>query len=293
MHSRVLLSLAFIFVSSLLLLARDDDPTKEKIFKAKTAYTAEIAKLRSEVIASFDKKEEKARSKGDKKVVDEIKDQRAAFDEAEEWPTDMTADLRMRLTKARTQLETTYQSALKEYIKAKKDEEAAAMEKEIAEFRRAFWPLLDLAKIEVKDGLFRIPPDTMVTTKKLYKGGVEIAVVAKTEGESIRLHAHRGATVIFNWEVNPTELRVHRADGNEKGEGSSLANPKVTPLRPNTYYTLKWRLAREGMAIYVNGQVVFTEKKEYDLDVETKIAVVTLKSAVVVKEFKVTPILAK
>ena len=58
MPSRVLLVFAFVFLSSLLAIADDDDP-KEKIFKAKAAYTAEITKLRAEVIAGFDKREEK------------------------------------------------------------------------------------------------------------------------------------------------------------------------------------------------------------------------------------------
>lgn len=99
--------------------------------------------------------------------------------------------------------------------------------------------------------------------------------------------------MIFNWEGNPAELRVHRPDGNEKGEGCTLANPKVTPLKPNTFNTLKWLLIPEGMTISVNGVVVFSEKKEYDLNVESKIAVVSLKSAIVVKEFRVTRVVAK
>ena len=43
----------------------------------------------------------------------------------------------------------------------------------------------------------------------------------------------------------------------------------------------------------MDGEVVFTEKKEYNLDVETKIAVVSFRSAIDVKEFKVTKIFAK
>jgi hypothetical protein len=294
MPSRVLLSFPCVLLSSLLALARDDDP-KENIFKAKAAYTAEIAKLRSEVNAGFDKKEEKARNKGDKKLVDEIKFHRAAFDEAEEWPADMPAELRTRLTKARTQVEAVYVTAIKECTKAKKDDEAAAMEKDLSEFRKAaYWPLLDLAKVEVKEGFFRIPPNTLVTTKKSYKGAVEITVVAKTEAENIRLHAHRGATVIFNWEINPAELRVCRPDGQEEIlESGSLATAKVAPLKPNTYYTLKWLLTSQGMAIAVNGQVVFAEKKDYNLEGETKIAIGVVKSKVDVKEFKVMRVFAK
>jgi hypothetical protein len=283
-----------IFLSSLLVIADDDDP-KEKIFKAKEAYTAEITKLRAEVIAGFDKREEKARNKGDKKLVDEIKFNRVAFDEAEEWPADMPTELRSRLTKARAQVEAAYLTAIKDYTKAKKDDDAAVMEKDLTEFRKvAFWSLLDLSKAEVKEGFFRIPLNTLVTTQKPYKGGVEITLNARTEAENIRLHAHRGAAVIFNWEIKPTELRVCRPDGKEEFlESGSLATAKVTPLKPNTYYTLKWLLTPQGMAISVNGQVVFIEKKEYDLDGETKIAIGACKSKVDIKEFKVMRIVPK
>lgn len=171
MPCRFLLYFPFTFMLSLVALGGDEDP-KENIFKARAAYTAEIAKLRSEVIAGFDKREEKARNARNKKLVDEIKFQRAVFDEDEQWPADMTVELRMRLTKARTQVEGAYLSAIKEYTRAKKDEEAAATEKDLAEFRKAaFWPLLDLSKIEVKDGYFRIPSNSQVTTNKPWKGG--------------------------------------------------------------------------------------------------------------------------
>ncbi|HEV3385092.1 MAG TPA: hypothetical protein VG097_09760 [Gemmata sp.] len=289
MPSRVLLSFALVLQSSLLTIAGDDDP-KETIFKAKSAYTAEIAKLRSEVIAAFDKREEKARAAGNKKLVDEIKFYRSAFDEDEEWPAEMPAELRTRLTKARSQVEAAYLIAIKDYTKTKKDEEAAATEKDLAEFRKvAYCPLLDLSKVEVKEGFFRIPPNTLVTTRKPYKGALEIALVARTEAENIRLHAHRGATVIFNWEINPAELRVCRPDGKEELlESGSLATAKVTPLKPNTYYTLRWLLTPQGMAVSENGHIAFSEKKDYDLEGETKIAIGACKSKVDIKEFKVT-----
>lgn len=294
MHSRILLAFVCLLLSSLLAIADDDDP-KEKIFKAKAAYTAEIMKLRAEVIADFDKREEKARDKGNKKLVDEIKFHRAAFDEAEEWPADLPKELRARMSKARTQVDTAYQTAIKEYTKAKKDDEAARMEKDLTEFRKeAYWPLLDLAKVEVKEGFFRIPSNTLVTTQKPCKGGVEITLVARTEAENIRLHAHRGACVIFNWEQNPSELRVCRPDGREELlESGTIATAKMTPLEPNTYYTIKWLLTPQGMTVSVNGHVVFVEKKEYKLDGETKIAIGACKSKVDVKEFKVSRVFAK
>ncbi|HEV3385090.1 MAG TPA: hypothetical protein VG097_09750 [Gemmata sp.] len=290
MPRRVLFAFSFVILSSMLAIAGGEDP-KDKVLKVKEAYNAEIEKLRTAVIAGFDKKEEKARSKGDKKTVDEVKQQRAALAEFEEWPADMPVDLRTRLTKARTQIEAAYTTAIKECTKAKKDEEAAALEKEFQEFRTKSWSVLDLTKVELKDGFFRIPPNTMVTTRNPYKGGVEIMLVAKTEAENIRLYAHRGASVIFNWEGNLNELRVTRPDGREEGfESGSLMRAKVVAMKPDTYYTLKWWLTPEGMTISENGQVVFSEKREYDLTGESKIAIQTKRSRVDVKEIRVTRI---
>jgi hypothetical protein len=293
MLRRVLFTFSFVILSSMLAIAGGEDP-RDKVLKAKEAYTTETEKLRPLVLASLDKKEEKARTKGDKKLVDEVKQQRAALEEFDEWPADMPVELRTRLTKARALVEAAYSAAIKECTKAKKDEEASALEKEYREFRTASWSLLDLTNVEVKDGFFRIPANTVVTTQKSYKGGLEIMLVAKTEAENIRLHAHRGARVIFNWEANPNELLINRPDGKEGiFESGSLLKAKAAAMKSDTYYTLKWSLTPEGMVISENGQVVFTEKKDYDLGGETKISIQTKRSKVDVKEFKVTQIAGK
>jgi hypothetical protein len=290
MPRRVLFAFSFVILSSMLAIAAGEDP-KDKVLKAKEAYNAEIEKLRTAVNAGFDKKEEKARSKGDKKTVDEVKQQRAALAEFEEWPVDMPVELRTRLTKARTQIEAAYTAAIKECTKAKKDEEAAALEKELQEIKQATLSILDLTKVEKKDGYIRIPPNTVVPTQKTYKGGVEIMLVAKTEAENIRLHAHRGASVIFNWEGNINELRITRPDGREDAFASgSFTKAKVTAMKPDTYYTLKWTISPEGMTISENGQVVFSEKREYNLEVESKISIQTMRSKVDIKEIRVTRI---
>lgn len=289
MLSRVLLALAVAALSSVLAIAQDD-PIKKKMLKVKTAYEAEVAKLRTEVVAWYKKREEAARNAGNKKLIDELKQQREAFEAKEEWPLDMPSDLRTRLTKAKTQLETAYTTAIKEYTKAKKDDEASEIEKDLLELKKESWSVLDLGKAEVmKEGYLHIPPNTKVTTRQLYKGGVDILVVARTESENIRLYAYDGMEVIFNWEFNPSQLRVHRPSGRPNG-GTLQSGHKITPLKPNTFYTLRWLITPEGMAVSVDGKTIFTEKREYNLNVETKIGIGTMKSNVDVKEFKITPV---
>jgi hypothetical protein len=295
MTIRIISSYVLASVGMVTLVASADEDTKEKVSRAKAAYTLETAKTRAEMIAVFEKQEEKARYDGNKNLLDEIKFHRKLFNDEEEWPASTPSNLTQRLTKAKAEFDKAMVTAIKECVKAKKDDDAAALEKELIEFRReALWPVLDLAqdKVDVKEEFIRVPPTkTLITTRKSYSGAVEITVVARTEAKNIRLYAHRGSCVIFNWESNTSELRVHRPDGKDNSgiwEGCTLATARVTPLKPNTFYTLKWRLTPEGMSVAVNGTVVFSEKKTYDLDTESKLGIGSWDSSVDIKEYRVT-----
>jgi hypothetical protein len=108
--------------------ADEKDPVKEKLFKAKVAYDAEMAQFRKSAGDWFDKREEAARKAGDKKALDQIKDERKAFDEASALPQTAPAAIKQKHEKATKALETAYAEAVKTYTKAKKDTEAAAVE---------------------------------------------------------------------------------------------------------------------------------------------------------------------
>src|SRR6266545_1101983 len=114
--------------------AADDekDPVKEKLFAAKVAYDKEMAAFRKAAGEWFDKREEAARKDGNKKLVDQIKEDRKAFDEDGFLPKAAPAAVQQRPVAARKALESAYSQAVRDYIKAKKDDEAAAVEKEVA-----------------------------------------------------------------------------------------------------------------------------------------------------------------
>jgi len=231
-----------------------------------------------------------ARKDANKKLLEEVKSEREEYTETGDLPAIAPPKLRLHLTTARAELEAAYLDAIKGFIKAKLDTEAAALEVSLANFRRRAWPHLDLKSVEIKDGFFRLEPQSQVSTRKKYAGGVEIVVIARTEAENIRLDAHQGACVIFNWERNLSELRVTRPDGNNRLESGSLATAKVTPLKPNTWHMLKWRLTPTGMVVSVNGKVVFSEQRAYNLNAAAQISVRSEKSTVDVKEWSVKPI---
>jgi hypothetical protein len=112
------------------------DPVAEKLEKAKKTYAAELEKFQKDVAASLDKREEAARKAGDKKLVDQIKAERKAFDEKGEVPSTTPKVVRQRLATARATLEKAYESAIRDYTKAKNDTEAASVEKELAVFKK-------------------------------------------------------------------------------------------------------------------------------------------------------------
>lgn len=122
------------FVSTL--WAADDDPVRIKLDKAKVIFAADMDKYRAAVGASFDKREEGARKKGDKKLVDQIKAERHAFEEKGKLPNAAPAAVKSQLTSARSSLEAAYKSAIREYTKAKRDDEAAVVEQEFEEFNK-------------------------------------------------------------------------------------------------------------------------------------------------------------
>jgi hypothetical protein len=80
-------------------LAQDKDPVAEKLGAAKVAYEAELKNYRKEITEWFDKREEAARKDGNKKLVDQIKAERAAFEESGETPKGLAERMRTRNSK--------------------------------------------------------------------------------------------------------------------------------------------------------------------------------------------------
>ncbi len=259
------------------------DAIQEELEKAKKTYQMEKDAYKESVLETFDKREEAARKAGDKKLVDQAKAERNAFENWNAIPSNVPTAASKRRSSSRTRMESALNTAIKSYIRAKNDEAAAAIEKDLLAFRGDDWPHLNLESVKFKGDVFQIGTATTVSTTQEFSGPVEINVIARTEKDNIRLHAARGASVIFNWEVNPGELRVVRPDG-------SLATANVSPLKPGTWYKLRWRITGEGMQIFVNDQVVFSENKAYDLASKSRISIETVKSVVEVRDFHVVPV---
>lgn len=118
-------------------LARpDDDPIRARLDKAKGAYETASDRLRKEATAWFDRREDLARKDGNKKALDEVKAERQAFVTAGTLPSTVPVKLKQGYESAAGALTAAYERAVKEYTKAKQDEEAEAVEKELAALKK-------------------------------------------------------------------------------------------------------------------------------------------------------------
>ena len=109
-------------------VARDEDPVKEKLLAAKVAYDGEMREYRKQAGEWFDKREDAARKDGNKKALDQIKDERKTFDAIGEVPKGAPPAVWQKPALARKALEAAHTEAVKEYVRAKKDDEAVAVE---------------------------------------------------------------------------------------------------------------------------------------------------------------------
>jgi hypothetical protein len=129
-------ALGVILVLSAAGRALQEDPIKAKLDQAKTAYDEQLDKIRGALLKSLDEKEDAARKAANKKLVDQVKAEREAFESRGELPKSVpTANLLRDGKAARTTLELAYVEAVKEYVRAKKDDEAAAAEKDLTAFK--------------------------------------------------------------------------------------------------------------------------------------------------------------
>lgn len=271
--------------------ADDGAAIKARLDKAKTAYEAESAQLNKDVIAEFDRRDGIARKAGDKEMVAQIMSERKSFDLDRDFPLNVPQALLEKRTAIRGRMTTAYKVAIKEYLVAKLDAEADATEKEMKTFWLGDWRSVELGTASLDEICVRMPKESSIVSKKQFSGPVEIVVMARTELHNIRIGAYRGSYVIFNWEQNVREFRAGRPDGDaSRPESGSLIRARLTPLKPNVWYTVRWRLMETGMQVFLNGRLVYAERKQYDLSEKSPISVASGDSRIEVRAFHVIPL---
>jgi hypothetical protein len=114
----------------------EKDEIQAKLEQAKDAYQKAVEKAKDELLQSLQKREDTAREDGNKKLVDQIKADREAFEASGQLPKVVPVTAYQRtLDQARLPMETAFKAAVKEYLKAKLDSEADRVEAELKEFQ--------------------------------------------------------------------------------------------------------------------------------------------------------------
>ena len=119
--------------------ARDDDPVKTELDKAKSVYDGKLEKFRKDVLAKLDEREVAGRKKGDKKLIDRLAEEKEGFEKDNIVPASLTPlGFQRQQNQMRSTLETVYRAAVKKYTTGKKDDEAKAIQKEFDQFQEGF-----------------------------------------------------------------------------------------------------------------------------------------------------------
>jgi hypothetical protein len=80
---------------------------------------------------------------------------------------------------------------------------------------------------------------------------------AKTDSVNLRLYYGAGI-IIFNWEDNPGELRVH-----DPKTGQITSAAEKGRILPNDWHAIVWEVLETGMKISVDGVVRFQNRQNY------------------------------
>ena len=82
-------------------------------------------------------------------------------------------------------------------------------------------------------------------------------VVGKTDSTNLRMHFHRGE-LIFNWECNVRELRVHDP---ATGEHHSVKDKGF--ITTNECNDIEWEIRLDRMRVIVDGEVRHDGQEDY------------------------------
>ena len=99
-------------------------------------------------------------------------------------------------------------------------------------------------------------PGQQLTTTCSFRPPVEITVVAKTEDTNLRL-AYAADQIIFNWELDRSQLRIDGGPANGKHKMGAGA----IPIRE--YVTVRWLVTPSMQSVYVDGELRFQDSGDY------------------------------
>jgi hypothetical protein len=182
--SRLLPAFAVLFLVVGLCSARADEAeeVKEKLSQAKKTYDDELQKFKQAVTELLDKRKDDARQAGNKKLVDQIKAEREAFNKDSTPPATLTAAIRQQITTARANLDKAYTAAVKGHVRLKMDTAAEVVEKEQREFQ-----LTSALLFGKHTHLTTLKPYNISTEQHGFEHNIVLAVQGEETPHSMRL----------------------------------------------------------------------------------------------------------
>ena len=95
-----------------------------------------------------------------------------------------------------------------------------------------------------------------LSTPGTFQPPVEIDIVAKTDSTDLRL-AYAADQVIFNWELDRSQLRVDGgpADGNHKADAGTIPTDK--------YVLIRWIVTAKRQTIFVDKELRYEHQGDY------------------------------
>jgi hypothetical protein len=136
---RLVCACAAVAIALVVCPARADDAesVKKRLAEAKKVYTDAVETFRKAVTDHLAKREEDARKAGNRKLVDQAKAERTAFEVGDEVPANCPPALLTQMKTARADLDAAFAAAVKGYLLLKDDTAAEATEKEQQQFQVA------------------------------------------------------------------------------------------------------------------------------------------------------------
>ncbi len=124
-----------VSIPSLPLAGAEDTAIQDALNQAKETYTTEMLKLHEAISESLERRMNVARKMGNKAIADSVALEQKKFNEQGEIPRSAPASLRRRAAVLSAGLETAYATAIRDFLKAGRDDAAAVAEKDLMEFQ--------------------------------------------------------------------------------------------------------------------------------------------------------------
>jgi hypothetical protein len=126
-----------------------------------------------------------------------------------------------------------------------------------------------------------------ILTVKEYAPPFALRIKAKTDSKNLRLFYNHGA-VIFNWEGNENELRIHDPSTNE-----ATAVDGKGYIEPNEWHDITWEVYPDGLRVLLKGKELARKNGDY-ADLTSSIGIgPAFGSVITVGSFRIEPLKGK